>query len=185
MRRGVVAAALLLALSWCAALAPQAAATDILTKAAVIDIERVRRSAAAMKAIQSQVGSYVSAYRAETEKEEQEIRNTQEELARKRTGLSPEAFNEEKRRLEERLAGAQGRVQQRRQSLDRVTNAAMQQVQEMLGQIVAEIARERQLVLILRKDDVVYFANELEITDEVLSRLDRRLPTVRIEDPGG
>jgi Skp family chaperone for outer membrane proteins len=185
MRLSFVAAALLLALLGSLAAALPAAAVDIRTKVAVIDIDRVRRTAAAMKSIQTQVGSYVSAYRAETEKEEQEIRSTQEELARKRTGLSPEAFNDEKRRLEERLAGAQGRVQQRRQSLDRVTSAAMQQVQDTLAQIVAEIAAERQLVLILRKDDVVYFANELEITDEVLGRLDQRLPTVRIQDPEG
>lgn len=185
MRLGLVAAALLLALLQPVAVTVPAAAADIAIKVAVIDIERVRRSAAAMKSIQTQVGSYVSAYRAETEKEEQEIRSTQEELARKRAGLSPEALSEEKRRLEERLASAQGRVQQRRQSLDRVTSAAMQQVQETLAKIVAEIAAERQLVLILRKDDVVYFANELEITDEVLGRLDQRLPTVRIQDPEG
>lgn len=185
MRQCFIAVVLLL-VSLGAVVTPSwAADTDIVAKVAVIDIERVRRAAAAMKSIQSQVGSYVSAYRAETEKEEQEIRSTQEELARKRTGLSPEAFNDEKRRLEERLAAAQGRVQQRRQSLDRVTSAAMQQVQDALAEIVAEIAMERHLVLILRKDNVVYFANELEITNEVLGRLDRRLPTVAIQDPEG
>lgn len=150
---------------------------------AILDVERVRRTASAVKAIHSQLGSHVDAYRAETQKEEQEIRSAQEELARKRTVLSPEAYAEERRKLEEQLVGAQGRVQERRQALERVNAAAMQQVQGVLESIVSEIASEQNLTLILRKDQVVFLSPDLEITDQVLQRLDQQLPTVRVGDP--
>ena len=159
-----------------------ATAADL--KIAILDVERVRRTASAVKAIHSQLSQHVDAYRSDTQKEEQDIRAAQEELARKRTVLSPEAYADERRKLEEQLVGAQGRVQERRQALERVNAEAMQQVQGVLESIVAEVASEQHLTLILRKDQVVFLSPDLEITDQVLERLDRALPTVRVNDPG-
>ena len=76
-------------------------------------------------------------------------------------------------------------MQQRRQALERVNIEAMEQVKQALESIVAEIARERELTVILRKDQVVYVTPTIEITDEVLRLLDQRLPSVAIANPGG
>jgi len=154
-------------------------------RVAVLDVERVRRSAAAVKVIRTQLSSYLDVYRTDTEKEELEIRTAQEELTRKRATLSPEGYAEERRKLEARLTQAQDRVQRRRQALERVNMEAMEQVKQTLEAIVTEIAAERQLTLILRKDQMVFAAPAIEVTDEVLQRLDTRLPSVRISDPGG
>lgn len=152
---------------------------------AVLDIERVRRSAAAVQAIRMQLGTYLDVYRAATQREEQEIRAAQDELASKRGELSPEGYADERHKLEGRLVEAQGRVQQRRQALERVNVEAMDQVKQTLEGIISEIARERNLTIIIRKDQVVYVTPASEITDEVLRRLDQRLPTVTITNPGG
>lgn len=152
-------------------------------KLAILDVERVRRSALAVKAIHSQLGVQIEAYRTATQKEENDIRQAQEELASKRTVLSPEAYADERRKLEEQLVGAQGRVQERRQALERVNAEAMQQVQTVLETIVAELATEQHLTLILRKDQVVFLSPDLEITDQVLQRLDKALPTVQVNTP--
>ena len=154
-------------------------------KIAVLDVERVRRNAAAVQGIRNQLATYLELYRADTQREEQEIRTAQEELARKRVGLSAEGYSDERKKLEEKLADAQGRVQRRRQALERVNAEAMEQVKQSLETIVGEIAGERQLTLILRKDQAVFAAPAIEITDDVLRRLDQRLPSVPIADPGG
>lgn len=152
---------------------------------AVVDIERVRRSAAAVQAIRNQLGSYLDTFRTETQREEQEIRAAQDELTSKRAVLSPEAYAEERHSLEGRLVEAQGRVQQRRQALERVNMEAMEQVKQTLESIIAEIARQRDLTVILRKEQVVFVTPAIEITDEVLRLLDQRLPSVAIANPGG
>lgn len=152
---------------------------------AVIDIDRVRRTASAVQSIRSQLGSYLEIYRTETQREEQELRAAQEELAAKRAVLSADGYAEERQKLEGRLVDAQGRVQRRRQALERVNVEAMEQVKQTLEGIVGEIARERQLAIILRKDQVVFVSPDLEITNEVLRRLDQRLPNIAINDPGG
>ena len=152
---------------------------------AVLDIERVRLNAAAVKGIRAKLGTYLDVYRADTQKEEQEIRTAQEELARKRSVVSQEDYAAERKNLEDRLADAQGRVQRRRQALERVNVEAMERVKQSLEAIVAEVAAERQLTLIIRKDQAVLASPDIEITDEVLRRLDQRLPSVQISDPGG
>ncbi|MFO1155130.1 MAG: OmpH family outer membrane protein [Rhodospirillales bacterium] len=182
MARGVVALAVLVLAG--EAVVPAKAADAAEMRIAVLDVERVRRSAQAVKTIHAQLGTFVDAYRNETQKEEQEIRTAQEELARKRLIVTPEAYADERRKLEEQLIQAQTRVQERRQSLERVNAEAMQQVQDVLSRIVGDVANEQQLTLILRKDQVVFLKPDLEITDQVLQRLDRQLPSVSISNPG-
>jgi Skp family chaperone for outer membrane proteins len=184
-RRAVLAGCVALiagALSSTTARAQNGAATPHI---AVLDIDRVRRNAAAVQGIRTQLSSYLEIYRTETQREEQEIRAAQDELTGKRGVLSAEGYAEERRQLEGRLVEAQGRVQRRRQALERVNLEAMEQVKQTLEEIVAEIAREQQLTIILRKDQVVFAAPTLDITDDVLHRLDQRLPRVTIGDPGG
>jgi len=149
----------------------------------ILDVGQALQNAAAVKGIRSQLGSYMDAYRSDTQKEEQSLRSTQDELARKRTVLSAEAFATERQKLEKRLADAQAKVQDRRQSLERVHAEAMQKVQDVLAKIVTSIADEKKLTVILRKDQTVYAAAAYEITDEVLKRLDKQLPSVKIGNP--
>lgn len=173
------------ALQLLASIQPLRADPSSNVRIAVLDIERVRLNAAAVKAIRAKLGTYLDVYRADTQKEEQEIRTAQEELARKRSAVSQEDYAAERKNLEDRLADAQGRVQRRRQALERVNVEAMERVKQALEAIVAEVAAERQLTLIVRKDQAVLASPEIEITDEVLKRLDQRLPSVQISDPGG
>lgn len=184
-RRRLLVAALALVAAFLTAGQAAVAADAPALKIAVLDVERVRRNAAAVQVIRNQLATYLDLFRADTQKEEQDIRTAQEELARKRGNLSPDGYADERKKLEDKLAEAQGRVQRRRQALERVNSEAMEQVKQALETIVGEIAIERQLTLILRKDQAVFAAPAIEITDDVLRRLDQRLPSVRITDPGG
>lgn len=151
---------------------------------AILDIQRIFQNAAAVKALQGRMREYVEAYRAETQGEEEGIRAAQQELAGKRDALSEENYENERRTLERRLIEAQAKVQQRKLRLDQTQQEGMAAVQAMLNAIVTEIANERGLTLILRKEQTVLNATALEITDAVLRRLNERLPTVEVAGPG-
>jgi Skp family chaperone for outer membrane proteins len=156
----------------------------IRVKMAVIDINAVRRNAAAVKDIRAQVEVFRAAFQAEIKKEEEELRTANQELGRQRTILSPEAFTEVRRKFEQRLAGVQRKVQKRKQDLDKALNYAMFEVQKSLNKIIVEVAKEHNLTLVLRKEQTVLVANPLNMTDTVLRRLDEELPTVKVSDPG-
>lgn len=181
MRRFLFLAVALLALS--ALPHPGSAQEAPGVRLGILDVGRALRDASAVKGIRSQLNGYMDSYRTDTQKEEQSLRAAQDELGRKRTVLSAEAFAAERQKLEQRVAAAQGKVQDRRQSLERVHAEAMQKVQDALAGIVSTIAKERGLTLILRKDQTLFALPTYDITDEAMKRLDKQLPSVKIGNP--
>jgi outer membrane protein len=151
---------------------------------AILDVQRVRRDAAAVKSIRSQLETFGKRYRDETARDEQQLRQQREELTRKQAILAPDAFEAERRALEQKIGAAQGRLQQRQQAINKVRSDAMQQVLNSLQDVVTAIGKERGLTLILNRQTAVFADSGYDITDEVLRRLDSRLPTVALANPG-
>lgn len=151
---------------------------------AVLDVQRILIDALAVKNIREQITKYGTSFEEEIEKERKEIRTANQELARQRTILSPEAFAEKRRKFEQRVVEVQRLVQQRQRELDISRNEAMIVVNKAYTGIVSKIANERNLAVILRKNQTAYAVTSLDITKEVLSRLDKKMPTVKISKPG-
>ena len=60
---------------------------------------------------------------------------------------------------------------------------AVVEVQKVYNKIVFEIANERSYGLIFRKTATVVVHPPIEITPDVLARLDKRLPSVKVSEP--
>jgi outer membrane protein len=150
------------------------------TVAAVIDYQRILRDAAAARSIREQIEARRKVYQEEISKEEQRLHEADKEFARQRSVLSPEAFAEKRREFEQDVAEVQRMVQERRRELDRMSAAALNQVKEALIEIVTSIAEERGFNLVLPSSEVLFFARSLDLTEEVLAKLDARLPQVRL-----
>ncbi len=159
---------------------------DVITllNMAVIDTAVIRVNSRAFKDIRAQIAKYRKAIRADIQKEEEALRGANEELARKRAILAPETFAEERRQFEERLMQVQRTVQKRKKDLERVAAEAVKKVEAVLNKIITDVANEQSLGLILRKNQTVLVANELDITPHVLKRLDTALPSLKVSDPG-
>ena len=159
---------------------------DVITllNMAVIDTEVIRRNSMAFKDIGAQIAKYRKAIQADIQKDEEALRSANEELARKRAILAPETFAEERRQFEERLVQVQRTVQKRKKDLERVAAEAVKKVEAVLNKIITEVAKKESLGLILRKNQTVLVAKELDITPYVLKRLDTALPALKVSDPG-
>ncbi len=159
---------------------------DVITllNMAVIDTEVIRRNSRAFKDIGAQMVKYRKAIQADIQKDEEALRSANEELARKRAVLAPETFAEERRQFEERLVQVQRTVQKRKKGLERVGLEAIRKVEAVLNKIITDVAKEQSLGLILRKNQTVLVAKELDITPHVLKRLDTALPSLKVSDPG-
>jgi Skp family chaperone for outer membrane proteins len=153
-------------------------------KIAVVDVGLVFRESAAVNSINAQLRPYLERFRADAAEAEKELRDTQEELARRQATVSTaDAHTAERLELEQRALEAQNKMLGRKRSLDQTQAAAMRQVETTLNNTVAEIFTERKLSLILRRDQTAFFNPSMDITEEVIKRLDQRLPTVEITAP--
>jgi outer membrane protein len=146
--------------------------------AAVIDYQRILRDAAAARSIREQIESRRKAYQGEISKEEQRLYEADKEFAKQRSLLTPEAFAEKRRAFEEDVSEVQRLVQQRRRELDRLAEAALNEVKSALIEIVTGIAEERGFNLVLPSSEVLFFARRIDLTEEVLAKLDIVLPNV-------
>jgi outer membrane protein len=148
------------------------------TVAAVIDYQRILRDAAAARSIRGQIETRRKAYQGEISKEEQRLHEADKEFARQRSLLTPEAFAEKRQAFEEDVSEVQRLVQQRRRELDRAAEVALNEVKTALIEIVTGIAEARGFNLVLPSSEVLFFARKIDLTEEVLAKLDAMLPDV-------
>lgn len=147
---------------------------------AVIDYQRVLRDAAAARSIRDQIEARRKAYQDEISKQEQRLNEADKAVTKQRSLLTPEAYAEKRRQYEKDVAQVQTMVQQRRRELDTVSAAALNQVRKALIEVVTNIADERGFNVVLPSSNVLFFARKIDLTDEVLRKLDARLPNVRV-----
>jgi Skp family chaperone for outer membrane proteins len=178
----VIALAALVIAAWLQPWHHQDAAAQKLPPAvaAVIDYQRILRDAAAARSIRDQIEARRKAYQEEISKEEQRLHEIDKEFAKQRSVLSPEDFAEKRREFEQDVAEVQRKVQERRRELDRLSAAALNEVKQALIAIVTSIAEERGFNLVLPSSEVLFFARTLDLTEEVLAKLDARLPQVQL-----
>lgn len=151
---------------------------------AIVDIDAIFRDATVVRGVRTQILEYRKKYEAEFKKEEQALRSANQDLAKKRTILSPEAFAEERRKFERRVVDVQRLVQVRKQDLEKVQGIAMSKVEEVMNQIMGEIVKEQGLALILRRNQTVFFSRKIDVSKPVLDRLNKRLPKLKVAEPG-
>lgn len=149
----------------------------------VIDLQRILRDATAARAVRAEREKYVTAYQGDAAQVEQELRAADQELARLRAGATTEEFAHKRREFQERVATSQREVQTRRRNLERAFGAAMTEVQQATIQVADHIAAEVGVNVILYRSQVFLFDNGMDLTDEILDELNRRLPQVAFPDP--
>ena len=154
-----------------------------LSGVAVIDVLRLQRESAASKSIKAQIEKQYAIHQQEITKQENELRSAEQELNRQRALVSPEAFAERRRQFEQKVANLQRDVQNRKRELDKSALAAQRIVEQSLSEIVQQLVTERKLTLVLGKSQTIYAAPEFEITDEVMKRLNAKLPSVKVQPP--
>jgi len=154
------------------------------SKIAVVDVQRIVKESLAAKDINSQIEKTRAVYQAAITKQEDELHKTDQELAKQQSVLSPEAFQQKAKEFKSRVADVQKDVQARRVQLEKGYDDAVMQIQKAVLDIVAQLANEKGFVMAIPTSQILYAKPDMNISDEVLKRLNARLPKVqvRIED---
>lgn len=147
----------------------------------VVDGQRAIGQSTAGQGLRQQAEKQRTALRAEVQKQEAELKAAEQELQRQRPVLAQDAFDQKVREFQKRVQEAQTRIQTRTRNLDKGLAEAEQKITQAMLQIVGEIAQERRYAMIVDRGAVVVFAGQLEITQEVITRVNRKLPSVTLQ----
>lgn len=179
-RLWLLALTLLCAASGSAFAAPSAAEVKP-SVVAIVDVQRILQASKAATSVQEQLEKQRSKFQDEITAEEADLREAEKSLTKLRETASADAYAEQEQKLRQRFLTVERHVQARRKAWDQAHTDSMATVREGIIAIVSEIAQEKGVNLVVVKQQVIWNNQNIDITEEVLSRLDKKLPTIQVK----
>jgi len=161
-----------------AAQAPQAAII-------VVDMDRVGAESAAGKNGAQQLKTRLDGIQARAKTLGDSLRSEEENLlkARQSNTMAPEAFQNKEKDLQTKQNNARTELGRSEQEFGRSQAYVRQQIFNAVGPIIQAIMRERGASIVLARDAALAINPTLDVTAEVIRRLDAALPRVSVTPP--
>ncbi|NQV58287.1 MAG: OmpH family outer membrane protein [Alphaproteobacteria bacterium] len=160
--------------------APEAAASGS-PVIAVLDVQLVLRNAVAVKGIRTAIDARRKGFEDEIELVRKDLKAEEQKLRQQSTILSPEAANERRRVLETKFSDLRRKAEQRRGILERAFVGATRKLRNEIAKVLTQLMAEQKITITLARTAVLVFDERLNVTSEVLKRLDKNLPNVTVE----
>lgn len=148
---------------------------------AVLDIERIAKESKAVHDIQAKVSKKQDEFQKEITKKQTEVESDQKRLEAKKTTFSKEGFEKEQKAFEKKIDALKELVEKRQNSLKKASADSMVKVNDKMKDIISEIAKEKELNLIIPSSQVVFSADSLDISAEVLEKLNKKVTKVDVK----
>jgi len=174
---------LLLTLFWVAGAHAEAPAKLPAPTIAIVDVQRILQESLAAKSVQKQLEAQRSKFQNAIEGEENGLRQAEQDLAKERATLPAEAYADREQKLRQNFSTVENHVQTRRKVLDQAFTDSMNAVRGALLEVVDKVAHEHGANIVIVKQQALWTDQPLDITDEVLKRLDQKLPKVGVAMP--
>jgi len=144
---------------------------DLLNDSIAMQEFRVRRDAA------------WETYQASVKLEEEALVASDAELAAQRSLLTQDVFNQRRQELLERVRTFQKKEQAARSILDRAQAQAQEEINRAILEMVSAYATELELELVLEQSQVYMNIRSLDITGEILARLNTEKTVLSVSIP--
>ena len=148
---------------------------------AVLDVQQVLRRAVAAKRIRKVMEARRKEFEEEISEERLQLQGEENQLRKQSTILSPEAMNNKRRVLENKVSDLRRKAEQKRGILNRAFNGATRELRQEIAKVLADLMKEKNITITLARKAVLVFDQRLSVTEEVLKRLDKNLPNVKID----
>jgi len=147
----------------------------------ILDVEKIVKESSAMRDIQAKVSKKQDEYQKEVTKKQNELEAEQKRIEGKRNVLSKEAFEKESHGFEKKVDDLKTFVDRKQNSLKKASLDSMSKVNDKIKDIIAEISKEKELDVIMPAAQTLYFKDDLDVTDEVLKRLNKKITKVDVK----
>lgn len=149
-------------------------------KVAVVDIQKIVQESTATKDIQKQIEKKKNEFQASINKQEESLMKQDQELSKQKASLSADKFEEKRKEFKTKVAQTQRDVQKKRAQLESAYADALAKVQKSVLEIIKGMASDKGFTLALPSSQVLYYHGTMDISDEVLEKLNKQLPKVDV-----
>ena len=148
---------------------------------ALVDLDGVLRNANANNRIRELLDGQRAKFQEEFRAVEVDLQQSERDLLSRRDLMTKEEYEKLVTEFQVRVAELQKDIQYKRQSIDNAYQKALRRIRSLAIEEVTKIAGEKKIDLILKRDSSVIFLPHLNISDEVLNRLNERTKDARFE----
>ena len=153
----------------------------VVQRIGLADLNGVLRAADANVKVRELLDTQRQIFQDEFSVVEAELQQTERDLMSKRELLAPEEYDRQIKSFQARVTQLQQDIQRKRQAIDNAYQKAQSDIRAEAFAIITEIAKDKKLDLVLSHDASLISLPHLNISDEVLTRLNERTKNARIE----
>lgn len=151
------------------------------TVTAVVNIQQIMRDSTAAQNVREQLEGKSKAFQTEISKKQESLQKEEQELGKQRSVLSKSAFDEKARAFGKKATDAQKDAQSKKALLDNAFERALNDIQKAVTDIIAEMAREKGFAITIPTSQTLYYDPKLDITSDVLTRLNQKLSKLDVK----
>ncbi len=152
-------------------------------KLGVVHFQMVLHESSAGKAIQQAIQASEEVFKKEMSSRREKLQQAEQELVKQQSQLSAEAFGKKREDFLHKANDFDRDVQAHRKALEQGVDEASRVIQAATVEIIGAIAHDREISMVLDRAQVIFVDGPLDLTQQVLEKLNSKLPTVQVKIP--
>lgn len=150
-------------------------------KFATVDVQQLMTDSKVGKSLMAQLTAKQSALQADYKKAEQMLEQEQEALQKEVGKLSAEEFSNKRTAYQKKVLDTKTELENRKRALEEQTRASTNELRKQITDIVFNLAQAQNIDLVLTRQNVVAAAKSVDITDEALKEMDKKVSEIKIQ----
>ncbi len=150
-------------------------------RTAVVDVDQILENSDAIKGIKKAISKISSNIQSELSEKEIKLKKTEEDLIKQRGVIDEALFKKRIAEFNKNVSEVQQEMQKKKAALERANANAISEVHRNTIAIIAELSQKYYFNIVLPKSQALYVREDLDITEEVVEELNKKLKQVEVE----
>ena len=150
------------------------------TNVGVIDLNYILSESDAAVDAAKQIEDIAKQIEEEIKNTDQDLIDEQNQLIESQQIMAPAAFDEKRKEYENKVQNYNVTRQEKLMSIDRIVSESRNEVLNALKPILEEISNDMGITVLLEKNSVLLNAENMDITEEALKALNKKLPSIEV-----
>jgi len=150
------------------------------TSIAVVDIKLIVEKSKAALSLAKQLQETQGKFQKEIKKVETSLKEKEEKLVKQKTIIEESAYEEKVKQFQSEVFDANQNVKKKKATLEKGYLKGLEQIRGVTLDIIADIARANKYSIVLPKSQLLYSEKANDISEQVLTKLDSKLSSVKL-----
>ena len=150
-------------------------------KIVYLDVNRLLNESEAGKYLNSELNKINNSNIEEFKKIENTIKSEEEKILKQKNILKTEEFNSKVDELRDKYKSYQDFKNNKNEEINKIRNDAGSKILKIVNEILSDYSTDKEISLIIEKKNIVIGKTELDVTNEILELLNKKIKKVEIK----